>query len=143
MWPFNRNGQAVVDSPYNEIAHLEREILDYRLHMIGLYHEIDKHINDCLNYLDQIRLLRVENTQLLNPPKSRVRTYRDYRPIPQSVRTHVFKRDKGRCVVCGAIDNLHFDHIIPDSLGGSIGPENVRVLCCSCNHKKNASVGVL
>jgi hypothetical protein len=41
------------------------------------------------------------------------------RVIPTAVKLQVWKRDKERCVECGSIDNLHFDHIIPWSRGGS------------------------
>lgn len=41
------------------------------------------------------------------------------RLIPTSVKLTVWKRDKGRCVICGSQDNLHFDHIIPYTKGGS------------------------
>jgi hypothetical protein len=34
------------------------------------------------------------------------------RVIPSAVKVEVWKRDKGRCVECGAKDNLHFDHIL-------------------------------
>src|SRR5262249_25561447 len=41
------------------------------------------------------------------------------RMIPTPVKLEVWKRDDGRCVACGSTDNLHFDHIIPWSRGGS------------------------
>jgi HNH endonuclease len=50
------------------------------------------------------------------------------RIIPTSVKLEVWKRDKGRCVECGSADNLHFDHIIPWSRGGSsLTAENVQL----------------
>jgi len=42
------------------------------------------------------------------------------RLIPTSVKLEVWKRDGGKCVRCGATDELHFDHIIPFSKGVSI-----------------------
>ena len=41
------------------------------------------------------------------------------RLIPSSVKQAVFLRDGGKCVECGATDNLHFDHILPHSKGGT------------------------
>ena len=41
------------------------------------------------------------------------------RLIPTPVKLEVWKRDGGRCVKCGSTDNLHFDHIIPRSRGGT------------------------
>jgi hypothetical protein len=59
------------------------------------------------------------------------------RLIPTSVKLEVWKRDKGRCVQCGSKDNLHFDHIIPYSKGGSsLVAENIQVLCARHNIAK-------
>jgi hypothetical protein len=59
------------------------------------------------------------------------------RIIPTSVKLVVWKRDKGRCVRCGSQDNLHFDHIIPYSKGGSsLMTENIQILCARHNISK-------
>ena len=59
------------------------------------------------------------------------------RVIPSSVKLAVWKRDNGRCVQCGATDNLHFDHIIPYSRGGSsLVAENIQLLCARHNIAK-------
>lgn len=59
------------------------------------------------------------------------------RVIPSSVKLAVWKRDGGRCVQCGAMDNLHFDHIIPYSRGGSsLVAENIQLLCARHNLAK-------
>lgn len=59
------------------------------------------------------------------------------RVIPSEVKRDVWKRDGGRCRACGAIDNLHFDHIIPFSRGGtSVRSENVQLLCARHNLEK-------
>lgn len=56
------------------------------------------------------------------------------RIIPTWVKLEVWKRDKGRCVLCMSTDNLHFDHIIPYSKGGSsLIPENIQLLCARHN----------
>ena len=63
------------------------------------------------------------------------------RQIPSHVKVEVFKRDKGRCVTCGAQDQLHFDHDLPFSKGGtSILAENVRILCARHNLSKSANI---
>jgi HNH endonuclease len=59
------------------------------------------------------------------------------RVIPTPVKLEVWKRDKGRCVECGVTDNLHFDHIIPWSRGGSsLTAANVQLLCARHNIAK-------
>lgn len=60
------------------------------------------------------------------------------RLIPTAVKVAVYARDKGRCVKCGATTNLHYDHILPFSKGGSsTTPDNIQLLCASCNLKKH------
>lgn len=59
------------------------------------------------------------------------------RLIPTSVKLEIWKRDKGKCVKCGSKDNLHFDHIIPYSKGGSsLVAENIQILCARHNIAK-------
>lgn len=60
------------------------------------------------------------------------------RIIPTTVKLEVWKRDKGKCVKCGASDNLHFDHDIPYSKGGSsLVASNVQLLCVRHNLAKH------
>ncbi|MGD9934242.1 MAG: HNH endonuclease [Dehalococcoidia bacterium] len=63
------------------------------------------------------------------------------RQIPTWVKQFVFKRDGGKCVICGSADQIHFDHDLPFSKGGSSAmPENVRVLCARHNLSKGARI---
>ena len=63
------------------------------------------------------------------------------RIIPTSVKLEVWKRDKGRCIRCGSQDNLHFDHIIPYSKGGSsLVAENIQILCARHNLEKRDKI---
>ena len=63
------------------------------------------------------------------------------RQIPTWVKQAVYKRDKGRCVICGATDQLHFDHDLPYSKGGTgATPANVRLLCLRHNLAKGAKI---
>ena len=63
------------------------------------------------------------------------------RIIPTSVKVEVWKRDKGRCVICGSEKDLHFDHIIPYSKGGSSNTaKNVQILCAKCNLNKSDKI---
>jgi len=63
------------------------------------------------------------------------------RIIPTSVKLEVWKRDKGKCVQCGSKDNLHFDHILPYSKGGtSLKIENIQLLCARHNLQKRDKI---
>src|SRR5204863_5430492 len=60
------------------------------------------------------------------------------RLIPTPVKVEVWRRDGGHCVQCGSAKNLHFDHDIPFSKGGSsLGAANIRLLCAKCNLQKS------
>ena len=64
-----------------------------------------------------------------------------HRLIPAAVKLEVWKRDKGCCVQCGSKDNLHFDHIIPYSKGGSsLTAENIQLLCARHNLEKRDKI---
>jgi len=63
------------------------------------------------------------------------------RMIPSAVKQAVWERDKGACTMCGAKDELHFDHIIPYSKGGSsMVVTNVQLLCARHNLGKSAKI---
>lgn len=63
------------------------------------------------------------------------------RIIPTSIKREVWKRDKGSCVKCGSKENLHFDHIIPYSQGGSSkDASNIQILCGSHNLQKRDNI---
>ena len=63
------------------------------------------------------------------------------RIIPTAVKLAVWTRDGGKCVVCGATDELHFDHIIPYAKGGtSVKAENVQLLCACHNLAKSDKI---
>ena len=63
------------------------------------------------------------------------------RIIPSKIKLHVWKRDGGKCVICGAQDELQFDHIIPYSKGGtSIDANNIQLLCARHNIEKRDNI---
>ena len=51
-----------------------------------------------------------------------------------------YKRQKGTCFYCHASvsGDYHVDHVVPLSLGGSNGPENIVIACPACNCSKRA-----
>ena len=63
------------------------------------------------------------------------------RIIPTSVKLAVWQRDGGKCVVCGTTDELHFDHDLPYSKGGtSITEDNVQLMCARHNLEKGDKI---
>lgn len=63
------------------------------------------------------------------------------RLIPTEVKKEVWKRDGGKCVICGETGNLHFDHDLPFSKGGtSLTVKNVRLLCMKHNLQKSDKI---
>lgn len=83
--------------------------------------------------------LEIEDKTLLNQYDSRSLDHD--RIIPTSVKLTVWKRDKGKCVICGSCNNLHFDHIIPYTKGGSsLVAENIQILCAKHNILKRDKI---
>lgn len=61
------------------------------------------------------------------------------RIIPGDIQRTVYERDQGKCQKCGSSENLHFDHIIPYSKGGSSKvAKNIQLLCAKHNLQKGA-----
>lgn len=57
------------------------------------------------------------------------------KPIPENVARVVFKRDGGRCLVCGGNEQIQFTHVVAQSRGGSNDPHNVHLVCAGCNRE--------
>jgi 5-methylcytosine-specific restriction endonuclease McrA len=70
--------------------------------------------------------------------KERLQKPRKRQPIDQNIRWSVFIRDEYQCQRCGSRHDLHVDHIVPWSRGGTDHPENLQTLCRKCNLKKGA-----
>lgn len=52
-------------------------------------------------------------------------------------------KEKSHCYYCGGLvagDDVHFDHIVPISKGGSHSPANICVSCPGCNLEKGAKL---
>lgn len=65
--------------------------------------------------------------------------------FPAKVKLAAFQRAQGRCEECTArlmVGAFHYDHRVPDALGGEPTLENCRVLCRACHGIKTAAQDV-
>lgn len=103
----------------------------------GVFHLVDSWAErDEFRTVFKYKLIAVEGEEdfdqpvRLNPERRRL--------IPTHVKLEVWKRDGGKCVKCGSSDELHFDHILPFSKGGtSVTAANVQLLCARHNLAKS------
>jgi 5-methylcytosine-specific restriction endonuclease McrA len=58
--------------------------------------------------------------------------------IPDHIRWSVWERDNFTCKHCGSRRNLSVDHVVPESMGGTLTMENLQTLCKTCNCRKGA-----
>jgi len=77
---------------------------------------------------------------IVKNPFDNVMERRQRTPISESVRNSVWRRDQGKCMICGGQNNLEFDHIIPFSKGGSNTARNLQLLCEACNRRKHNKI---
>ena len=67
-----------------------------------------------------------------------VPTVKRTRSVPQDVKIAVAVRDGGLCQHCGTDQGpMHYDHVIPYSLGGTNDASNIQLLCARCNRDKS------
>lgn len=89
----------------------------------------------------QVFKFRLEVAEEPSSPRTQTRSPRDRsRVVPSRVKQEVWKRDRGRCVLCGSDEELHFDHDLPFSRGGSSSTQNIRLLCAQHNLEKGARI---
>jgi hypothetical protein len=109
----------------------------------GFFHLVDSWIeNDKVRNVFKFKLIAVENvSDELAPEEVPNGIVERSRIIPTSVKLEVWARDGGKCVSCGATNELHFDHILPFSKGGtSLKAENIQLLCARHNLSKSAKI---
>jgi hypothetical protein len=106
----------------------------------GVFHLVDSW-REPLNarQVFKFKLIAVVGEEDFTLPASQQAAHR--RIIPTNIKLQVWKRDGGKCVQCGATDNLHFDHLLPYSKGGtSISADNVQILCMRHNLAKSDKI---
>ena len=109
----------------------------------GFFHLIDSWIKaEDLRNVFKFKLIAIETVRDESSPEDIVNAdVKRSRIIPSSIKLEVWKRDNGMCVQCQSTDELHFDHILPFSKGGtSIKSDNVQLLCARHNLEKSAKI---
>jgi hypothetical protein len=106
----------------------------------GVFHLIDSWQEESNGRMVfKFKLIAVVGEEDFNQPIPDDIVFR--RIIPTKVKLEVWKRDEGKCVKCGATEDLHFDHIIPWSKGGSSNTaENIQLLCGRHNLEKHNKI---
>lgn len=106
----------------------------------GVFHLVDSWIEfDGKREVFRFKLIAVEGEEDFDVAPISLPARR--RIIPTAVKIAVWKRDGGKCVMCEATDELHFDHDLPWSKGGtSITAENVQLLCARHNIAKRDEI---
>jgi 5-methylcytosine-specific restriction protein A len=67
------------------------------------------------------------------------------REFSKHVKRAAFVRANGKCEGCEAhlyVGHYHYDHIIPDGLGGEPTEDNCQLLCKACHKDKTAKKDV-
>ena len=107
----------------------------------GLFNLVDSwRENDGKRRVFKFKLVAVEEATAQQIP-AYLFTEKQRRIIPTVVKIEVWDRDHGKCVICGAANELHFDHIIPFSKGGtSLKADNVQLLCARHNLEKRDNI---
>lgn len=103
----------------------------------GVFHLVDSWTDpDDFRTVCKFKMVAVEGEEDFEQPVHL--DARRRRVIPTAVKIVVWQRDGGKCAVCDATDELHFDHILPFSKGGtSLMAANVQLLCARHNIAKS------
>ena len=106
-------------------------------HLVDSWTESDGNRN-----VFKFKLVAIDNVlDKTNPVDITDREVKRSRIIPTNIKLEVWKRDQGKCITCGATDELHFDHILPYSKGGtSLKADNIQLLCARHNLEKSAKI---
>ncbi len=141
---FHKAAQEYKSSGRNpEVVRVYEKILKGVWSDNGFFHLVDSWIEDAgERKVFKFKLLAIENfdNNTINVNKMNKKLDRT-RVIPSSVKREVWQRDGGKCVECGATDELHFDHVLPFSKGGtSMKVENIQILCARHNLMKSNKI---
>lgn len=123
-----------------ELVKVYEKILSGVWSLKGLFDLIDyKVVND--GYRNVFRFILKLSDRKIDGINIREVNIEHTRLIPTEIKKEVWKRDDGKCVICGDNKNLHFDHDLPFSKGGtSLSVKNVKLLCLKHNLQKSDKI---
>lgn len=148
--PMTRSGRLTENGKFHQAAQLTKaeESAPERVRVYekirpsiwsynGVFHLIDSWTEfDGRRHVFRFKLIAVEGDEDFS--QKPIRTPERRRIIPSKIKQAVWQRDNGKCVECGATDELHFDHDLPWAKGGtSITEANVQLLCARHNFQKS------
>jgi hypothetical protein len=123
----------IVGSAEKEIKSLRNQILDLLAKVSALQKIGDEFSAD----LQQINETRSAKLAL---EYSHRRMVADAVIADPKLRQRIFTRDGGLCLLCGSVEDLAIDHVIPVLHGGGNEETNLQTLCRPCNSRKGARI---
>lgn len=126
-----------------ELVKVYEKIIPGAWSLKGFFELVDYEVrNDGARDFFVFTLKLTPTEELIEPNESDQASVLEHtRLIPGEVKREVWRRDKGRCVLCGSGKNLHFDHDLPFSKGGtSLTAMNIRLLCAAHNLAKSDEI---
>src|SRR3972149_6157114 len=114
----------------------------------GLFHLVGADYRDSPEERRKVFKFILLPIGLEDVPQEELEEFEFSRRIPTEIKRIVWERDEGRCTykmpdgeIHGAQKDLHFDHIIPWSKGGSSDdPKNIQLLCGKHNIGKSDKI---
>jgi len=79
-------------------------------------------------------LERLYKENVLHPQEPSIIIQRKF--IKEDLRNKIYQRDGHKCKICGSIEKLCLDHVVPFSAGGKTEENNLQTLCKKCNSRK-------
>ncbi|MCX6141820.1 MAG: HNH endonuclease [Ignavibacteriales bacterium] len=88
----------------------------------------------------KLGLITTQKSSLFHRRVKKLRARAHY--INPKLRCAVLERDGQKCLLCGALENLETDHIIPVTDGGKSEIENLQTLCRGCHRTHKGTLHV-
>lgn len=116
--------------------------------LLAFLEQVGSHSPETESSTSALTPIEEGNTEPAPCPRTAARVLKGQhqRQIKLGLRYEVLRRDRFRCVLCGASPatdvhcDLHVDHIVPYSKGGKTAAENLRTVCKQCNLGKSAKL---